>query len=223
MKIREIFDACAQGYDQERPKVIPCFDLFYGTVLRQIPFQSEAPIRVLDLGAGTGLVSSFIGQQFPHASFLLVDISEKMLDVAKDRFKDSDRHEFRVLDSRSIICRETYDVIVSALSIHHLTDEEKQDVYTRIFHALKPGGVFLHAEQVLAPTAELEALYQKMWVEGMRANHLPEDRIEAALERIKEDRNTPLELQLGWLRDIGFYDVDCWFKYYRFAVFGGRK
>jgi len=223
VKIREIFDACAQGYDQERPKVIPCFDLFYGTVLRQIPFQSEAPIRVLDLGAGTGLVSSFIGQQFPHASFLLVDISEKMLDVAKDRFKDSDRHEFRVLDSRSIICRETYDVIVSALSIHHLTDEEKQDVYTRIFHALKPGGVFLHAEQVLAPTAELEALYQKMWVEGMRANHLPEDRIEAALERIKEDRNTPLELQLGWLRDIGFYDVDCWFKYYRFAVFGGRK
>ncbi len=129
MKIRDIFDACAQVYDQDRPKLIPNFDLFYGTLLRQIPFPSDAPIRGLDLGAGTGLVSSFVGRQFANATFLLADISEKMLDIARDRFKESDRYEFHVIDSRNIICRETYDVIVSALSIHHLSDEDKQTVY----------------------------------------------------------------------------------------------
>jgi len=223
MKIRDIFDACAQVYDRERPQLIPCFDLFYGTLLRQIPFPSDAPIRVLDLGAGTGLVSSFVGRQFPNATFLLTDIAEKMLDVARDRFQGSNRYEFRVIDSRNIICVETYDVIVSALSIHHLSNEDKQAVYAKIHRALKPGGVFLHSEQVLGPTPELEESYQKHWVDSMRAAGLPEERIQAALERIKEDHNATLDDNLQWLRSAGFQSVDCWFKYYRFAVFGGRK
>jgi tRNA (cmo5U34)-methyltransferase len=223
MKIRDIFDACAQVYDQDRPKLIPCFDLFYGTLLRQIPFPTDAPIRVLDVGAGTGLVSSFIGKQFPNATFVLTDIAEKMLAVAKDRFKDQSRFEFQVIDSRNLTFHGVFDVVVSALSIHHLAHEHKQDVYMNIFRALKPGGAFIHAEQVLGTTPEMEKLYQKTWVDGVRATGLAEDRVEASIKRCLEDLNAPLNEQLDWLRALGFHDVDCWFKYYRFAVFGGRK
>jgi tRNA (cmo5U34)-methyltransferase len=223
MKIREIFDQCAQVYDQDRPKLIPCFDLFYGTMLRQIPFPSDAPLRVLDVGAGTGLASSLLTRQFPKATFLLTDISEKMLALARERFMGSDRHQFQVIDNRHLPFHEEFDVVISALSIHHLDHDGKQDVYIRIFRALKPGGVFVHAEQVLGPTSDLETIYQKTWVEGIRASGLAEDRVEAALERVREDLNAPLQDQLEWLRSMGFHDVDCWFKYYRFAVFGGTK
>jgi tRNA (cmo5U34)-methyltransferase len=213
MRIREIFDQCAQGYDQDRPKLIPHFDLFYGTLLRQIPFAPETPLRILDVGAGTGLVTSFLTQQFPHATFMLTDISEKMLEKARERFAGSARHQFQVVDTRHLPFHEEFDVVVSALSIHHLDHDGKQDVYIRVFRALKAGGVFLHAEQVLGPTSELESLYQKNWVEGIRASGLPEDRIEAALERVREDLNAPLEEQLEWLRSMGFHNVD----------FGGMK
>lgn len=223
MKVRELFDQCAQVYDQDRPKLIPSFDLFYGTMLRQIPFPADAPLRVLDVGAGTGLASSLIGAQFPQATFVLTDISEKMLDVARARFKESSRHTIQLLDSRKLEFNNQFDVVVSALSIHHLDHAGKRDVYARLFQALKPGGVFIHAEQVLGPTPELEALYQQTWVDGIRAAGLAEERLNAALERIREDQNAPLFDQLKWLSEIGFRDVDCWFKYYRFAVFGGRK
>ncbi len=223
MKIRDIFDQCAQVYDEDRPKLIPQFDLFYGTLLRQIPFPAEAPIRVLDVGAGTGLVASFITAQFPNATFLLTDISEKMLDQARERFAGSKRHDFQILDNRQLPFHEEFDVVVSALSIHHLDHNGKQDVYLRIFRALKPGGVFLHSEQVLGPTPELEELYQNNWIDSMRASGLPEDRLQAALIRVREDHNATLNEQLEWLRETGFRDVDCWFKYYRFAVFGGTK
>jgi len=203
--------------------LIPSFDLFYGTLLRQIPFSNDAPIRVLDVGAGTGLVSSFVGQQFPNATFVLTDIAEKMLGVAKERFKGSARHEFQLIDSRALPFQGEFDVVVSALSIHHLLHEEKQVVYANIFRALKPGGVFLHAEQVLGPTPELEELYQKTWLDGIWSSGLAADRVEASIKRCLEDLNAPLDDNLKWLRAIGFQDVDCWFKYYRFAVFGGRK
>jgi tRNA (cmo5U34)-methyltransferase len=223
MKIRDIFDACAQVYDQDRPKLIPSFDLFYGTLLRQIPFPADAPIRVLDVGAGTGLVSSFVGQQFPNATFVLTDIAGKMLGVAKERFSGSTRHEFQLIDSRALPFREEFDVVVSALSIHHLPHQEKQVVYANIYRALKPGGVFLHSEQVLGPTPELEALYQQTWLDGIWSSGLAKDRVEASIQRCLEDLNAPLADNLEWLRAVGFREVDCWFKYYRFAVFDGRK
>jgi tRNA (cmo5U34)-methyltransferase len=223
MNIREIFDQCAQVYDQDRSKLIPHFDLFYGTLLRQIPFPPEAPIRILDLGAGTGLVTSFLTAQFPNATFVLTDISDKMLTEARARFKGSTRHEFQGVDHRELRFHEEFDVVVSALSIHHLEHDGKQDTYIRIFRALRPGGAFVHAEQVLGPTPELETLYQKNWVESIRASGLAEDRIEASLQRVRADLNAPLQEQLEWLRAMGFHDVDCWFKYYRFAVFGGTK
>jgi tRNA (cmo5U34)-methyltransferase len=221
--VREIFDQCAQVYDQELPKLVPNFDLFYGTLLRQLPFPTDAPIRILDVGAGTGLVTSLLAQQFPRATFVLTDFAEKMLDVARQRFAGNDRVSFQTIDSRDLRFHEEFDAVVSALSIHHVDHEGKQDIYIRIFRALKPGGVFVHAEQVLGPTSELEVLYQKSWVDGIRSSGLPEDRVEAALERVRQDLNAPLADQLEWLRDMGFHNVDCWYKYYRFAVFGGAK
>ncbi|MEQ1949539.1 MAG: class I SAM-dependent methyltransferase [Bryobacteraceae bacterium] len=208
--------------------MVPCFDHFYGWVVRLLPFASDAPIEVLDLGAGTGLLSAWVLEGFPNARIRLVDLSEPMLSRARERFANrtpspTTQPTMSVLDYAHSPLDGPYDAIVSALSIHHLTDDLKRDLYARIFTALRPGGVFINADQVLGPTPELETEYQQTWYNDARALGATDEELNAALIRMREDRSALLDAQLQWLNEIGFQAVDCWFKEARFAVFCGRK
>ena len=217
-----VFDITAQSYDAPRAKLIPCFDRFYGTTVELIPDTAK---RILDLGAGTGLLSAFVRSRFQEAYLHLIDNSQPMLAQAESRFF----HDQKVLcqlgdytsapwDSSYDSC-DSYDVIVSALSIHHLTDNGKRTLFTRIRHALKPGGVFLNAEQILQPTAALELKAKQQWLQDVRDLGATEEQITASLLRQSEDRCDTMEDQLRWLRDAGFGEVHCPFAEGRFAVF----
>jgi tRNA (cmo5U34)-methyltransferase len=113
--------------------------------------------------------------------------------------------------------------IVSALSIHHLDDSGKAALFRRIHDALKPGGKFVNAEEVLAPTEALDALYWDEWERQARAAGAPEEEFAGVEARAKYDRPAKLDDQLAWLREAGFADVDCYYKYLMFAVYGGRR
>ncbi|MEQ1887133.1 MAG: class I SAM-dependent methyltransferase [Bryobacteraceae bacterium] len=228
LTIAEGFDRAAANYDQARRKLVPCFDHFYGWVVRLLPFAIDAPIDVLDLGAGTGLLSAWVLEGFPNARLHLVDLSEPMLARARERFANRATAPptpptMNVLDYAHSPLDGPYDAIVSALSIHHLTDDLKRDLYARIFAALRPGGVFINADQVLGTTVELEKAYQQTWYNDARALGATDEELNAALIRMQEDRSATLDAQLEWLNDLGFETVDCWFKEARFAVFCGRK
>ena len=112
--------------------------------------------------------------------------------------------------------------VVSALAIHHLTHAQKQDIFRRIRGALKPGGLFVNAEQVAGPSPEADARYVRIWHEQIRALGVSEEEIAKAAQRMSYDICAPVEDQLGWLRDAGLVDVDCSFKSWRFAVLSGR-
>jgi|TARA_B110000495_G_C22768234_1_gene449656 tRNA (cmo5U34)-methyltransferase len=114
--------------------------------------------------------------------------------------------------------RAEYDLVLSALSIHHLQDSAK-----KIHESLRPGGLFINADQALAPSARGEEQYQRHWIEAVRANGISERALEQARERVKEDRSALLADQLSWLAEAGFVDVDCWYKRFRFVVYGGYK
>jgi tRNA (cmo5U34)-methyltransferase len=81
LTIAQGFDRAAPGYDAARRKLVPCFDKFYGWAVGLLPFWGADPIRVLDLGAGTALLSAWILDAFPNAQLRLVDISAPMLDA----------------------------------------------------------------------------------------------------------------------------------------------
>lgn len=218
------FDRAAPQYDAARRKLVPCFDKFYGWAVRVLPFASEDRVRVLDLGAGTGLLSAGILNAFPNADLRLADISKPMLARAVERFAGlAVPPTMEVLDYAHHPLGGPYDAVVSALSIHHLSDDLKRDLFARIFAALRPGGVFVNAEQVLGPTAAVEETYRQVWLDDARALGATEEELEAALIRMQEDRCTTVEIQLQWLRELGFEDADCWFKDGRFAVFSGTK
>jgi len=218
-----IFTSHARAYDAMRRGFIPCFDSFYGTALDLVGgIRRAEPLRVLDLGAGTGLFAALLLERMPDARITCLDASEGMLDEARIRFAGDARVDFVLADMASTDLDGPWDVVMSALAIHHLEQDAKKALFARIHNALSPGGLFVNAEQVLGPTPALEERYALRWLADVRAAGVPEDEIEKARQRMSFDRCASVEDQLAWLREAGFRDVDCSFKSWRFAVLNGR-
>lgn len=219
-----LFDNAAQDYDRTRRQYIPCFDDFYGAALQLLPANRDAALRVMDLGAGTGLFASLARSLLPNARFTLCDISEAMLAQAHKRFANDAQVDFLIADYvDGALPAGEYDVALSALSIHHTPHEKLPRVFAKIFGALKAGGLFVNADQALGSTPHNEALYEQQWLAGVRAKGCTEADIAIAQARKKADKTATMEQQLAWLRDAGFTNVDCWYKHFRFAVYAGER
>jgi tRNA (cmo5U34)-methyltransferase len=229
MTVAEAFDAAAGGYDTARRRLVPCFDAFYTTAveLAAPPLHAALAVgrtpEVLDLGAGTGLLSSVLSAAVPGVRLTLVDAAPQMLAVAAERLAARGvAHRVVVADLVDPLPAGRYDAVVSALAIHHLDDSAKRDLYRRAAAALVPGGVFVNAEQVAGPTPELDRRYHDVWLAQVAALGSDAAEIAAAEQRMAYDRPTPVTDQCRWLTEAGLADVDCFFKAWRFAVIGGR-
>ena len=220
--VKKKFDDNAGQYDNQREKLIPCFSDFYKIAVSVAGTNKMKP-EVLDIGAGTGLLSSFMLEKIPNANLTLIDISEKMIEIAKDRFKNNSALTYIVDDYSKYPFDKTYDIVVSSLSIHHLTDDQKQQLYAKIYSILNQGGVFVNADQVLGDTPFIETLYKRDWEYKVETSGLAKDEIQSAYERTALDKMATLKDQLGWLTEAGFSDVDCIYKYFNFVVLFGRK
>lgn len=222
--IAELFNEVSHNYDENRKKFIPCFDRFYGTAMSVIEKGTDEPIQVLDLGAGTGLMSYYVLRLFPNARLTLMDLSDGMLQQAKKRLANWEQHITIINDNYlNYPFQKQFDVVISGLSIHHLDEQQKQQLFKNIFQWLKPRGQFINADQVLGATEKIEAIYRKTWDEEVRNRGISDEEMEKAYERMKEDKMSTLEDQLTWLKEAGFSEVNCWFKDYSFVVYSGEK
>lgn len=220
--VKEQFNKVAQQYDQQRRQLIPCFDDFYGTAVHWINSAKKAP-RILDLGAGTGLFSAFVLAKFPEAKLTLIDLSENMLEMAKKRFATEREVTYIAADYFEHAYTETYDIVISSLSIHHLSHQHKRGLFQKIHSLLEAGGAFVNADQVLGPSPFFVEQYKNDWERTIHASGLGPDAIAAAIERRKLDLNATEHDQLQWLREARFQHVDCVYKHHDFAVFYAQK
>lgn len=219
-RTEEVFSSTAAAYDQARAKLIPCFTQLYNTAVSLLP---AGTAHVLDLGAGTGLLSHFVRQRFPDAHLAMIDSSEPMLAQAQQRFTRDPHTAFFLGDYTVHPWGSEYDAVVSALSIHHLSDNAKGALFARVLAALKPGGVFVNAEQILQSTPELEAHAKAAWLSEVHALGATEQQIADSLLRQTEDRCSTVADQLTWMREAGLAEAHSAFASGRFAVLFGRR
>jgi tRNA (cmo5U34)-methyltransferase len=210
------FDAQAGGYDAARRRLIPPFDAFYGTAVEAIGLAGD-PRHILDLGAGTGLLSAHVRRAYPNAALTLLDGAARMLAQARAQL-GGENIAYLEGTLEGPLPEGPWDAVVSALAIHHLGDPDKRSLMQRIQHALRPGGVFVNAEQVAGPTERFSCLYASWHESRSRAAGSDDREWAAAVERMTHDRCASVEDQLRWLREAGFAEADCLFKHYRFAV-----
>jgi tRNA (cmo5U34)-methyltransferase len=216
------FSAHAPQYTALRRRLVPDYDQFYGAVIDVLSLSEAPPRRVLDLGAGTGLLSAAVLTAFPDVSIELLDGSEPMLAEGAERLGGAVR-AVHVADMSDELPDGPFDAIVSALAIHHLADADKRRLFSRVHAALGAGGMFVNAEQVAGPTDALTAIYTSIWERDCRALGATDDELDGARERMRHDHCADVESQLTWMRDAGFTAADCVYKSWRFAVLAGLK
>ncbi|MDQ4072084.1 MAG: class I SAM-dependent methyltransferase [Actinomycetota bacterium] len=187
---------------------LPHLDEADAALLEWIP---ERVDRFLDLGTGNGRMIDLVLGVRPASRAVGLDFSAVMIDHARRRFADDGRVEIREHDlDEPLPLLGPFDAVVSGLAIHHCPDERKRDVYAEAYGLLRPGGVFLNLDHVASPTLRLH------------------EKFLAALDMAPEDDDPSnilldVETQLRWLREIGFTDVDCYWKWREVALLGGVR
>jgi ubiquinone/menaquinone biosynthesis C-methylase UbiE len=165
--------------------------------------------RVLDLGCGDGEVMSRVVAVNPGVEGMAADFSPEMLGRARERFADATNVTVLQHDLDDPLPRTwgTFDLVVSAFAIHHVVDERKQALYGEIFEVLEPGGMFCNLEHVASTTPELHEAF----LVAVGAEEDPSNKLVA------------VETQLGWLVEIGFEQVECFYKWREIALLAGAK
>lgn len=217
-KIKDRFNLVAQKYDEQRRFFIPCFDDYYQTSILFLSKIRPDFKTILDLGAGTGLLTKYLYEKFPNAKYTLVDASEQMIDIARQRFKNMDNFSFVISDYSKELPSNQYDLITSALSIHHLENDSKSVLYSNIYNNLPDNGCFINLDQFNASSDLLNNYYNQYWYDYIGQSAIIEKERDLWLQRRELDRENTIEESVILLKQLGFKHVECIYSYMKFGV-----
>jgi SAM-dependent methyltransferase len=167
--------------------------------------------RALDIGTGDGRLLALVRTARPDVTGVAIDFSPPMLERARLRFAEDDdvevvEHDLEV----PLPTLGSFDLVVSSFAIHHVEDPRKRALYGEVFSLLDHGGVFMNLEHVASPTPELH-------VDFLAALGRTPDQDDPS------NKLAPVGTQLKWLREIGFAQVDCHWKWRELALLAGVK
>jgi SAM-dependent methyltransferase len=177
-------------------------------LLEELP---ETVQRVLDLGSGDGRLLDLVLRARPEAVGVAMDFSPPMLERLRQRFDSTARVQVIAHDLQEPLpTLGLFDAVVSSFAIHHVEHERKRQLYQEVWRALSAGGVFCNLEHVASASDYGHARF--LGAMGM-----------TAADEDPSNKLLDVHTQLVWLREIGFTDVDCYWKWRELALLVGRK
>jgi len=217
---------------------IPAANLQLEVLSKIVSMWRPMPSNILDLGCGDGALGRTLLDAHAKAHVTFADFSEPMLEASRKQIGSNQRATVVKADFsipswvKNFEVTKPFDVIVSGFAIHHQPDNRKRDLYAEVYGLLSEDGVFLNLEHVSSATVSGSILFDSFFVDHLlsfHSNATPgksrHEIEEAYYQRPDKTENilAPVETQCQWLREIGFQDVDCFFKIFELALFGGRK
>ena len=216
---------------------MPGAELQMTAIAKILKYWSPEPLKILDIGCGDGILGRMLMDIYPSAQLYFLDFSEPMLNAVQSKVANSNRVIIRQADFSSpdwsiATDNQQFDIVISGFAIHHQPDDRKYALYREIYNILSPGGVFLNMEHVKSTSQAGEILFDDLFVDNLFKFHKISN---PDITRVEIEKNfynrpdksenilAPVDMQCNWLREIGFNDVDCFFKIFALALFGGRK
>jgi len=223
-QVFEHFDGEARVFDAGILKSVPHYRQMIGVIIEMLPFPRQKKVVLMDIGTGTGNIAFNLKTAFPNSELVCLDLSPKMLMVARQKLTAFKGVEYVVADAAAYNFDRQYDAIVSSLTLHHLeTDADKHAFHKKAFQALKKGGLFINADIIMAPDQKMQAVNLAKWTGFILKSSSPEFVADRYKKYKAEDRPAVLLNELDSLRKCGFRSVDVFWKYYNFAVYGGIR
>lgn len=222
--LREFFDSISGRYTEAIDRCVPRYREMLWAILHYLPAE-WTPTRILELGCGSGNLSELVCRAFPDASIRLVDFSGRLLDQCKSRLTRYRGIEYQEEDFRNLrFPRASFDLVVSSISLHHLTHEEKADLFAKVCHWLDSEGVFTYSDQFAGVTEDLYAKQMADWEERSRKLGASAEEWRDWMEhQDAHDHHATLIDQIEWLRRAGFKTIDCTWRYILWTVIQARK
>ncbi|MCL6472640.1 MAG: class I SAM-dependent methyltransferase [Firmicutes bacterium] len=233
-KTKELSKVFLEGVRSSLPLASEQIDIMLRIIQTEMPNIN----RFLDLGCGDGVLGRAIMAQYPNAGGVFLDLSEPMLNTAKQKIGERSNACFVLQDFsnedwvHAVENKAPFDVIVSGFAIHHQPDIRKKALYQEIFDLLRPGGLFLHLEHVASASKWVSSISDELFVDSLYSFHKQAGSTKTRAEiadkffyRPDKASNilAPVEVQCEWLKESGFINVDCFFKVFEVALFGGMK
>jgi SAM-dependent methyltransferase len=228
----------AQKYEQRADLVLPKRQEMLSLIVQLIPFERNKPFRVLDLGAGTGVPAQRILQDFPKAKVICLDKSAEMMEIGCAKLAEyGERVGLVQADLEDPAWNKglphKFDVIVSALAFNLLTDWAKQRLFAQCCEMLEPYGCFAFSDWLRAADEAVDRFYLDQWINfivhqtrevlGKEVTLETVTARQRSLDEAAGVKSATLEDILAWLKQAGFAQVECYWKYFQWAVFSASK
>ena len=205
-------------------EIAAVFDL----ITAVLPYDREAPLRVLDIGTGHGVFAAAVLDAFPGSAAIGLDISDAMMEEGRQRMaRFGDRFRYHLGDfadgSLPADLPGPFDVTVSSRAIHHITTDAKRRLFGEIYRRTANGGCFFDLDNMRPRDPFLAERYRAIPDPGAAPR---QPRLEGQAPRTGGGREhpDPVNEQLALLREVGFAHVDCvWKRLGRSVIAGFRE
>jgi len=223
MKVNEFYDSISGEYTDLLDRAVPRYREMLASIIDYIPSNLKIE-RILELGCGTGNLTELIIQKYPHAEVVAVDISGQIIKECRQRLQ-SEAVEYLQKDFMEISFEpSTFDLVLSSIAIHHLKDEDKRILFSRLNTFIRSGGVFIYADQSRGVTEEIyQKNIQKWKTEATKLGSSNSDWETWMKHQDEHDYHALAIDQIKWLETSSFKNIDIVWRNLLWTIFYAEK